>query len=142
MSALQAHLPALQVIVPMLTAPLVILVKERRLCWAATLLASACALAIAISLCIDVLNGDDIRYLMGSWPAPWGIELRVDAFSALLLLIVNGASTIALIGAATSLDREIENSRQPLFYAAWLLAVAGFNGILVTADAFNIFDFH
>ena len=66
MSALQAHLPALQVIVPMLTAPLVILVKERRLCWAATLLASLCALAIAVSLCIDVLNGDYIRYLMGS----------------------------------------------------------------------------
>ena len=141
MSVLQAHLPVLQVIVPMLTAPLVILVKERRLCWAATLLASLCALAIAVSLCIDVLNGNYIRYLMGSWPAPWGIELRVDAFSALLLLIVNGASSLALIGATASLDRDIENSRQPLFYAAWLLAVAGLNGILVTADAFNIFVF-
>ena len=138
MSTLQPHLPALQVIVPMLSAPLVVLMKQRRLCWAATTLASLCAFAIAIALCIGVLADHNLRYLMGSWEAPWGIELEVDAFSALLLLIVNAASSLALLGAPSSLDQDIENERQPLFYAAWLLALAGLNGILVTADAFNI----
>jgi multicomponent Na+:H+ antiporter subunit D len=140
-NALQPHLPALQVIVPMLSAPLVVLMKQRRLCWAATTLASLCAFAIAIALCIGVLADHNLRYLMGSWEAPWGIELEVDAFSALLLLIVNAASSLALLGAPSSLDQDIENERQPLFYAAWLLALAGLNGILVTADAFNIFVF-
>jgi multicomponent Na+:H+ antiporter subunit D len=140
-SAWQAHLPVLQVIVPMLTAPLAILLKDRRLCWAAAAAVSLCSLAIAIALCIEVMSSHRIGYEMGSWPAPWGIELGVDAFSALLLLVVNGASALVLTGAFSSLDRDIDNERQPLFYAAWLLALAGLNGILVTADAFNIFVF-
>ena len=78
---------------------------------------------------------------MGCWPAPFGIELVVDAFSALLLLIVTGASSLALLAGAQSLDKDIDPTRQPLFYAAWLLALAGLAGILVTGDAFNIFVF-
>jgi multicomponent Na+:H+ antiporter subunit D len=78
---------------------------------------------------------------MGSWPAPYGIELRVDALSALLLLVVTGASTVALVSGRQSLDAQIEADRQPYFFAAWLLALAGLSGILVAADAFNIFVF-
>ncbi len=141
MSGLNAHLPALQVIVPMLTAPLVILLPRRRLPWAVATAASLCAFAIAVTLARDVLAGREISYHMGSWAPPWGIELGVDALSALLLLVVTGASSLALIGGARSLDRDIEAERQPLFYAAWLLALAGLAGILVTADAFNIFVF-
>ncbi|MBT8436956.1 MAG: monovalent cation/H+ antiporter subunit D family protein, partial [Gammaproteobacteria bacterium] len=141
MTGLHPHLPALQVVVPMLTAPLVILLRQRRLSWAVATAASLCAFAIAITLTMDVLSGEEIGYLMGSWPAPWGIELGVDAFSALMLLIVTGASSIALLAGAQSLDQEIQAERQPLFYAAWLLALAGLAGILVTADAFNIFVF-
>ena len=78
---------------------------------------------------------------IGGWAAPYGIALRVDAFSALLLLIVTGASTTALLAARHSIDDAIEPHRQPMFYAAWLLALAGLVGILVSADAFNIFVF-
>ncbi len=141
MSALQAHLPALQVVVPMLSAPLAMLLREHRLSWTLATAASLCAFAIAIALTLNVFDSGEMRYLMGSWPAPFGIELGVDAMSALLLLIVTGASSLALIAGATSLDREIEVERQPLFFAAWLLALAGLCGILVTADAFNIFVF-
>ena len=141
MSALQPHLPALQVIVPMLTAPLVMLVRERHLSWLLATLASLCALAVAVELTREVLTLGDVGYLMGSWPAPFGIELKVDAMSALLLLIVTGASSIALLAGGTSLHQQIEAERQPLYFSAWLLALSGLCGILVTADAFNIFVF-
>lgn len=141
MTSLQAHLPALQVIVPMLSAPLVMLLQEHRLSWMAATAASLCAFAIAVSLTLAVFEVGEVRYLMGSWPAPFGIELNIDAMSALVLLIVTGASSLALIAGAVSLEREIESERQPLFFAAWLLALAGLCGILVTADAFNIFVF-
>ena len=78
---------------------------------------------------------------MGSWPAPFGIEIHVDSLSAILILIITGASSLALIGGRTSLNAQIESNRQPLFFAAWLLALAGLLGIAVTADAFNIFVF-
>ena len=43
--------------------------------------------------------------------------------------------------ARRSVDADIDASRQPLFYTAWLLALAGLSGIPVAADAFNIFVF-
>ena len=141
MSGLAHHLPALQVIVPMLSAPLVMLLKPRGLARAAATAASLFAFAIAIAMTMGVLDGSTYSYRMGSWPAPYGIELAVDRFSALLLLIVTGASTFALLAGRHSVDADIDDSRQPLFYAAWLLALAGLSGIPVAADAFNIFVF-
>ena len=141
MNNLAQHLPALQVVVPMLVAPFVILLRPRGLAWAACTAASLLAFAVAVQLVLAVLEDGPASYLMGSWPAPYGIELKVDALSALLLLIVTGASVLALVGGRDSLDRQIEAGRQPYFYAAWLLALAGLSGIVVTADAFNIFVF-
>jgi multicomponent Na+:H+ antiporter subunit D len=135
------HLPALQVIVPMLSAPLALLLRPRGLAWAAAVAASLFAFAIAIMLTIGVLAGRSFDYQMGNWPAPYGIELGVDAFSALVLLVITGASSLALLAGRRSLDSDIEEERQPLFYAAWLLALAGLVGIPVAADAFNIFVF-
>jgi multicomponent Na+:H+ antiporter subunit D len=140
-NALAHHLPALQVVVPMLMAAFVVLLRPRGLAWAACTAASLLAFAIAVQLVLQVLGGEAATYLMGSWPAPYGIALRVDGLSALLLLTVTGASVLALAGGRESLDRQIEAVRQPYFYAAWLLALAGLSGIVVAADAFYIFVF-
>ena len=141
MNGIEQHLPALQVVVPMLSAAVVMLLKPRGLAWAASTATSLFAFAIAVTMTLATLEGETLSYLMGSWPAPYGIELRVDAFSALLLLLVTGASSIALLAGYQSIARDIETERQPLFYTAWLLALAGLCGILVAADAFNIFVF-
>ena len=55
--------------------------------------------------------------------------------------IVTGASSFALTAGRASIDAQIESGRQPLFYSAWMLALAGLSGIVVSADAFNIFVF-
>jgi multicomponent Na+:H+ antiporter subunit D len=136
-----AHLPALQVVVPMLSAPLVILLQPRGLAWAGATAAGLASFAIAVALTMAVLGGETQVYAMGGWPAPYGITLAVDAFSALLLLVVTGAGAAALVAARPGIDQQIEPERQPLFYAAWLLGLAGLAGIVVSADAFNIFVF-
>ena len=138
---LEAHLPALQVVLPLLSVPIVMLLKPRGFAWAATTATSIVALAIAVSMASAVLGGAELRYLMGNWTAPYGIELRVDDFSAVLLLIITGASTFALVAGRESIGAQIETERQPMFFAAWLLALAGLAGIVVSADAFNVFVF-
>jgi multicomponent Na+:H+ antiporter subunit D len=141
MTGLDFHLPALQVVVPMLVAPVVILLRPRGLAWAAAFAASLLAFCIAVALTQGVLSGHEYQYALGGWESPYGIGLRVDAFSALMLLVLSGASTLALLVARSSVDAEIELHRQPLFYSAWLLVLAGLAGIAVAADAFNIFVF-
>lgn len=139
--SLEAQLPALQVAVPLTTAPLLVLLRVRGLAWIGATAASLMSFAIAVALARAVLGGGVISYDVGGWEVPYGIELRIDALSALLLLVVTGASSIALLAGRASLDADIEPERQPMFYAAWLLAVAGFAGIVVAGDAFNIFVF-
>jgi multicomponent Na+:H+ antiporter subunit D len=138
---LNAHLLALQVVVPMLSAPLVILLIPRGLAWAGATAAALASFAIAIALTMAVLGGGVQDYQMGGWSAPYGIALSLDAFSAVVLLVITGACAAALLAGRTSIDDQVETERQPLFYAAWLLVLAGLAGIVVSADAFNIFVF-
>ena len=124
MSPLAAQMPALQVVVPMLMAPFVLLLP-RGLAWAAAAAASLMALGIAAQLTATVIDSGPVAYQMGSWPAPYGIELGIDALSALLLLVVTGASSLALLGGRASLVAAVSEDREHYFYAAWLLALAG-----------------
>ena len=138
---LTAHLPALQVIVPMLSAPLVLLLKPRGLAWAGATSVALLTVCIALAMAFDVAQGAHFVYEMGGWKPPYGIALSVGAFSALMLLVITGAAALALLAARRSVDRQVEEERQPLFYSAWLLVLSGLAGIVVSADAFNIFVF-
>jgi multicomponent Na+:H+ antiporter subunit D len=140
-TALDAHLPALQVVVPLLIAPLVTLLRPRGLAWAAATATSLLTFMIALALAAGALAGETQGYELGAWSRPYGIELDVNSFGAMLLLVLTGGSSFALLAGKPSLDQQIEPGRQPLFLSAWLLVLAGLSGILVSADAFNIFVF-
>ena len=139
--SLSSQLPALQIVVPLLTAPLLILLRNGSLAWVAAAAASVMAFCIALALTFSVQELGVLSYAMGGWPAPFGIELRIDAFNSLLLLVTTGASSAALLSGRVSLARDIPEGQQPLFYAAWMIALAGLAGIAVTGDAFNVFVF-
>jgi multicomponent Na+:H+ antiporter subunit D len=98
-------------------------------------------LLISIVLLREVYTGEVISYAIGGWAAPWGIEYRVDAVNAFVLIIVTAISVVALMFAKTSVAQEVAGDKQGLFYTAWLLCLTGFLGIAVTGDAFNLFVF-
>ncbi|WP_241521158.1 monovalent cation/H+ antiporter subunit D family protein [Kineobactrum sediminis] len=135
------HLPALQVALPLLTAPLVILLRTGFLAWLVALLASLCSLGLAMLLTATVLETGTQHYAVGGWLPPMGIGLTVDGLSALVLLLITGASSLALAGGRLSLRKDIDNRRAPMFYGAWLISMAGLCGIAVAGDAFNVFVF-
>ncbi|MDU0353011.1 hypothetical protein RS130_02860 [Paraglaciecola aquimarina] len=62
---LLAHLPALQVVVPMLSAPLMVMLQPRGLAWAGATATALVSFAIAIALTLAVLDGHVIEYAMG-----------------------------------------------------------------------------
>lgn len=134
------HLPALQVVLPLLAAPVALLLgKQTRLIWLfATLISWAC-FAIAIQLLLEVKTGAVIRYDFGGWAAPWGIEYRVDILNAYILLIVSGIAAVIFPYAQKSIEKEIPPQHQSLFYVLMLLCLAGLLGMAITGDAFNVF---
>ena len=85
--------------------------------WAGATAGSVMALIIAVDLAVAVLGGADVRYALGGWPAPYGIELRVDAFSALLLLIVTGIWPLLKTVTAFTLAHSLTLALATLGYA-------------------------
>lgn len=135
------HLPILQVIVPLIAAPICLLLKRSQLAWLFSLLASGIALLISILLVQQVVTSGVISYELGGWEAPWGIEYRIDKLNAFVLLIISSISTIVLFAAQTSIEKEIPKSNHTLFYVLYLLSLTGMLGIVTTGDAFNVFVF-
>jgi multicomponent Na+:H+ antiporter subunit D len=136
-----SNLPALQVVIPLLSAPLALMLGRGRLSHLLALVVSTIALVISYTLLQTVLLDGPISYAMGGWEPPWGIEYYVDAVNAFVLLIVSAIGTVVMIAAGTSVAKEIPAAKQSLFYTAYLLCLAGLLGITITGDAFNVFVF-
>ncbi len=104
----------------------------------------AAEVLVALLLLIRTSAEEPLRYAMGGWPGPWGIELRLDPLASLLILLV---AVMAFFGAAS---RPLEDPhpvggrhpvREGLLHSAVLLLLAGLVGILATRDLFNLFVF-
>jgi multicomponent Na+:H+ antiporter subunit D len=135
------HLQVLLVVVPLLAAPVCALLPGRRLPWLFATVVAWAAFAMAVALALRVQASGVLSYAIGGWAAPWGIEYRLDAASALVQLLVAAIAAVVLPYAGRSVAQEIDPARQGGFYAALLLLIAGLLGITATGDAFNVFVF-
>ena len=135
------HLPILQVIIPLLAAPICFILKEARLVRWFVLIANVMAFVVSIMLLQQVNLNGTLVYSLGGWDAPVGIEYRIDKLNAYLLILVTSISTITLMAAGKSLTKEISESKITYFYIAYMLCLTGLLGIVTTGDAFNVFVF-
>ncbi len=140
-AALSQHFPILQVVIPLIAAPLAVFIGVTSIAFLLAFAASITSLIISYSMLMQVIDGSVISYHIGGWAPPWGIEYRVDAANAFVLLILSAISTVVLPYAKTSIEREIRASAQTLFYTCYLLCFTGLLGMVITGDAFNVFVF-
>lgn len=138
-----AHLPILQVVAPLILAPVCALLRNAKLAWAVAFAGSLAALGAALSnlSAATAAAPVPISYAIGDWPPPFGIEYRIDVVNAWVLVVVSTVAAVVSFFARTSAAHEIEARRLPLFYAAFLLCLAGLLGITATGDVFNVFVF-
>lgn len=138
-----AHLPILQVVAPLILAPVCALLRNAKLAWAVAFAGSLAALGAALSnlSAATAAAPVPISYAIGDWPPPFGIEYRIDVVNAWVLVVVSTIAAVVSFFARTSVAHEIEARRVPLFYAAFLLCLAGLLGITATGDVFNVFVF-
>jgi multicomponent Na+:H+ antiporter subunit D len=135
------HIPALLVVIPLMAAPVAAILRWGRAAWALALTVSWAVLAMAILILRRVMAEGVISYFLGGWAPPIGIEYRIDAVSAWVLLVVAAIGAVVMPYARASVEREIEPQRVPLLYSALLLCLTGLLGITVTGDVFNLFVF-
>ncbi len=136
-----SHLPILQVIIPLMAAPIAIILRRPGASWLLASVTTWVAFGISLVLLNQVLNGGPIIYRIGGWAAPCGIEYRLDQIGAFVLVIVSAIGSVVMPYARASVEREIPRDRIYLFYTMYLMCLTGLLGIAITGDVFNLFVF-
>jgi multicomponent Na+:H+ antiporter subunit D len=104
--------------------------------WAGTLV----ALGLSVEGLVRAATEGPIRYHLGGWAPPIGIELVLDALSAFLCVVISGVAFVVLAHSRKVGPRELEGRLTP-FYAAAMLLLTGLLGIVLTGDLFNLYVF-
>ena len=146
LESFNTQLPVLPVLLPSLTAILLLLVGDggsrghgRSQLLAARRIALGSALVglvVAVLLLLRADAGVLSVYRMGEWPAPYGIVLVVDRLSALMLTLTALVALPVLFYASGGWD-----TRGRHFHALFQFQLMGLNGAFVTGDLFNLFVF-
>ncbi|MFZ8992761.1 MAG: proton-conducting transporter membrane subunit, partial [Candidatus Puniceispirillaceae bacterium] len=140
-AAIITNLPALLVVVPLLLAPVSALLPSAHLAWMLTLIGAGSSFIAALMLQSITETGVRISYHLGNWEPPWGIEFVVDSATSLTLVVMTGLGFLATLAARRLVASEINDKDSGKFYAAWMLVSGGLFGLVLTADAFNLFVF-
>ena len=142
MDRLMPHLILAPIALPLLTAGLMLLLREERQRTKVTLniTSTLVGLVVAVLLLVQAKEPSVQTslgvYLPGNWPAPFGIVLVIDRLSAMMLVLT---STVAL---ATVLFSAARWHRAGVhFHPLFQFQLMGLAGAFLTADLFNLFVF-
>jgi len=145
MTQFLAQLPVLPIIIPLIAAPLTMLLPARalkgRIPYLFATLVSWIAFAASAAILHSVATAGPISYHMGDFAPPIGIEYRIDLANALVLTLVSGVAALAFPFSYASIRAEIDDHQLSMFYAMALIAMVGLLGVVITGDAFNVFVF-
>ena len=136
---MMSHWIIAPVVLPAILAPLVVLVMRNDLTLQRIfgLAGTVALMAIAAALLISASHNPPQAYLLGNWPAPFGIVLMLDRLSAMMLMLTAVlAFVVQLYVISTDWD-----ARGRHFHALFLFQLMGLNGAFLTGDAFNLFVF-
>ena len=136
----KSHLIVAPILLPLVTAALLLMFDERKrkLKMAINTISIIGLIYIAFTLlgiASEKAPAADV-YLIGNWPAPFGIVLVLDRLSALMLVLT---SVLAL--AALSFALAHWHKASPNFHTIFQLLLMGLNGAFLTGDLFNLFVF-
>ncbi len=138
---LSLHLSALQVVIPLLAAPLCAIIRRPGITWLIALAVGIASCINSIAILLHINRFGEIVYSLGGWAAPFGIEYRIDSANALILLIISFIYLLGIIYAPVSIKSEVPEKSQGWLYTAWILCFTGLSGITISGDVFNVFVF-
>lgn len=127
----------LPILIPLLTAVLCLLLfrKPKLQRWIGVSGAGV-LLVVALWLLLLVRNQGIQAVQIGNWPAPFGITLVADLFSAILIVL---AGVLGLAVAVYSLE-SVDSQRQSFgYYPLMHFLLVGVCGAFLTGDLFNLY---
>ena len=136
------NLPVLTPVIFLLAALLAPLLGhwKRSLSYMVALTATAVRAVVSVyGLYYVVVNGS-VHYTFGGWIPSIGIEYVLDPLAAFVIAVVTVISLAVLIHSHRVVRVELPGREVP-YYSVAMLLLAGFCGIVVTGDLFNLYVF-
>lgn len=131
---------AAPILLPLLTAALMLMLGEKRRPLKARINLFSTLLGLGLSVFLmGWMHGSSdavVVYLLGNWQAPFGIVLVADKLSVLMLVLTGIVGVSALLFAMARWDRAGTS-----FHALFQIQLMGLYGAFLTADLFNLFVF-
>ncbi|MCR5469151.1 MAG: sodium:proton antiporter [Lachnospiraceae bacterium] len=85
--------------------------------------------------------GTYYTYSMGHFPAPWGNEIRVGVLETFMAMFFSLLMLLCLMGGEAEREREIEESKQNLYYVLADLLISSLLSLIYTNDIFTAYVF-
>ena len=136
-----AHIPVLVVALPLLCAPLCLLLRDTKYLYGLSLLVSTFSVAACAWMLIYTHNTGTIPYHLGGWMPPFGIAYLVDTLNALVAFLLSIIFLFVFLYIPKSFAVELKDRHHYPIYSALFIAQSGFTGVVVTDDLFNVYVF-
>ncbi|MCQ8186024.1 monovalent cation/H+ antiporter subunit D family protein [Parvularcula maris] len=134
-------LPVLPVILPLIAAPVCLLLPNNKLSGSFATVVAWGAFILSVMLLQQIATGGAAEYALGGWASPLGIVYRIDLAGAIVMSLVSLMAAVTLPYAIESIRAEINGYQISAFFAMFLICFAGLMGVVATGDAFNVFVF-
>jgi multicomponent Na+:H+ antiporter subunit D len=127
----------LPIIIPLSTAAASLMVWQSRRLQRCPATAGTLALLASGLLLLRLVSENGIQAVqMGNWPAPFGITLVADQFSAIMVTLAGFMGSAVTVYSLASMDPEREAFG---YYPLLLILLMGVCGAFLTGDLFNLY---
>ncbi len=127
----------LPILIPLTTAAVCLLFWGfRRMQRVLGVLGAVAHLVTAVWLLVSVRQEGILAIQVGNWPAPFGITLVADLFSAIMTLLAALMGLTVVVYSLGSMDSGRESSG---YYAFFHFLLMGVSGVFLTGDLFNLY---
>ena len=127
----------LPVLIPLTAAALGLAMWRSGTAQRSIAVAGSVALLVAgVALLLAVHDEGILTLQVGDWPAPFGITMVADLFSAILVVLAGVLAVAITVYSSASIDRRRESFG---YYPLTMVLLAGVCGTFLTGDLFNLY---
>lgn len=135
------NFPFMSIILSLFSGPLSSILNGK---WAKRVNAAVITIIGLMSGCVlwyVLRTKQEFVYRMGHFPAPWGNEIRAGVLEAFLALFFCIVMLLCMLGGAGDREKEIEASKQNLYYIMVNLLLCSLLALIYTNDLFTAYVF-